>query len=219
MAVENPPVVEQLPAVEPEATTVAFTFVQTDATTWIGEATCQHGATRNTTYLIAPGVPPLNHAQMVDAVYRQHFQLLANCNCTRTSPPIVATVTFDLPVTGVVPGQQRYVPQVSSSLTGNDLWWGPGLTVAKVGAYNVTARVQLAQGVAQGARGSGVVLLSGQPVVTLPMTDSGGMATANINTNLNINANQSIAIGYENTSSANQDVVMCSLAIKEVWVP
>lgn len=209
---------EQLPAVEPEATTVSFTFELTSPVLWAGTATCPHGTTRNTTAQFLPGVPPLNHAVMVDSVYRQHEQLLG-CTCTRTSPPIVGTVTFALPVTGVPPGQQRYIPQLSSSLTGTDLWWGPGLTVLKTGAYNVTSRIQLAQGLAQGARGSGVVLLSGQPVVTLAMTDSGGVATANIVTTLNINANQSIAIGYENTSSANQDVTMCSLAIKEVWVP
>jgi len=210
---------EQLPVVEPEAgNTIVFTFAQTNAVTWSGTATCPHGTTRNETFQIGMGVPPLNHSAMVESVYRQHEQLLG-CGCTRTSPTIVGTVTFQIPVTAVPPGQQRYIPQTSASLTGPDLWWGPGLTVAKTGAYNVTARVQLMQGLAQGAQGNGVLVLSGQPVVTLPMTDSGGLATANIVTTLNINANQSISIGYENTSSANQDVVMCSLAIKEVWVP
>jgi hypothetical protein len=209
---------EQLPVVNPEATTINFAFVLTSPVLWEGTATCPHGTTRNMTVQFLPGVPPLNHAAMVDGVYRQHEQLLG-CTCTRTSPPIVGTVTFQLPVSAVPPGQQRYIPQTSASLTGPDLWWGPGLTAAKTGAYNVTARVQLAQGLAQGARGNGVVVLSGVPVITLPMTDSGGIATANIVTTLNINANQSISIGYENTSNANQDVVMCSLAIKEVWVP
>jgi len=206
--------------VQPEAATVvAFTFTQTIPTTWLGTATCVHGVTRNSTYLIAPGVPPLNHSFMVENVYRQHFQLLPTCNCGQSPPPIVGTVTFDIPVTAVPSGQQRYIPQTAANLTGPDLWWGPGLTCARTGAYNITARIQLSGSVAQGARGNGVVLISGQPVFTLPMIDSGGIATANIVTTLNINTNQSIAIGYENTSSANQDVVMCSLAIKEVWVP
>jgi hypothetical protein len=213
------PTAEQLPVVEPEASNiVAFTFAQTNPVTWSGTATCPHGTTRNETFQIGMGVPPLNHAAMVESVYRQH-ELLLGCGCTRTSPSIVGTVTFTVPVSAVPPGQQRYIPQASAILTGPDLWWGPGLTVAKTGAYNVTSRIQLAGSVAQGALGSGVVVIAGQPVFTLPMTDSGGIATANIVTTLNINANQSIAIGYENTSSANQDVVLCSLAIKEVWVP
>jgi len=178
-----------------------------------------HGTTRNATYQIATGVPPLNHSLMVDSVYRQHFQLLPNCDCARTAPPIVATVTFQLPVSAVPPGQQRYIPQTAANLTGPDLWWGPGLTVAKTGSYAFTARIQLTGSVSQGATGAGVVLLSGQPVVTVPMVDSGGIATANMTPTLNIAANQSINLGYENTSSTPQDVVMCSLAIKEVWVP
>jgi hypothetical protein len=211
---------DALPEPEPEAGTIAtFTFAQINPVTWQGTATCPHGTTRNGTVQFVPGIPPLNHTQMVDNVYRQHFQVLSNCDCVRVSPPIVGTVTFQLPVTAVLPGQQRYIPQTAASLTGPDLWWGPGLTVAKAGSYAITARVQLVLGVSQGAGGNGVLVIAGQPVFTLPMTDSGGIATANINTTLNLAVNQSINIGYENTSSSNQDVNMCSLAIKEVWVP
>lgn len=209
---------EQLPAVEPEATgTVSFAFAQTTPMIWAGTATCPHGTTRNATYLIAVGVPPLNHTQMVDSVYRQHDQLIA-CDCTRARPKLAATVTFQVPVAGVPAGQQRYVPQLSASLVGSNLWWGPGLTIARSGGYNVQAKVQLALG-PPSATGLGVVLISGQPVLGVPMVDEGGKATANINANLNLANNQSIAIGYENTSNAVQDVALCTLTVSDIWVP
>jgi hypothetical protein len=215
------PAPDQLPTdVQPEAAgTIAFAFSQPNPVTWFGTATCPHGVTQNTTYLIGPGVPPLNHTFMVDNVYRQHEQLMSGCDCTRTRPKQVGTVTFQLPVSAVPAAQQRYIPQASASLSSPNLWWGPGLTVAKTGAYLITASVQLGKSVALGAGGNGVLLLSGQPAVSVKMFDSGGYATANISAALNINANQSIAIGYENTSAASQDVTTASFAISEVWVP
>jgi len=206
--------------VQPQAgTTVAFTFTQSIPTTWLGTATCVHGVTRNTTYLIAPGVPPLNHTFMVDNVYRQHFQLLPTCNCTPVRPGTVATITFLTPVTAVPPGQQRYIPQQSANLTGPDLWWGPGLTCAKTGGYGLTAQVQLAASIASGARGNGVLLIAGQPTTSVPMTDQGGFATANLSVSLNLIVNQSIALGYENTGTTNQNVQAASLTVTELWVP
>ncbi len=41
---------------------------------------------RNETYQITVGVPPLNHVAMVQGVYRQHAQVLANCDCQPSRP-------------------------------------------------------------------------------------------------------------------------------------
>lgn len=194
------------------AGTVTFTFAQTTPTIWRGTATCPHGTTRNETYLIAVGVPPLNHAAMVDSVFGQHAQLLPNCDCGQVRPKLAATVTFQVPVAAVPPGQQRYIPQSAATLTGTDFWWGPGLTCARTGAYAISATVQLASA---NGRGAGVILVSGQPVYSVPMT--GGLAT--INVTLNLVANQSLAVGYENTSNANQDVSAATLTVSEVWAP
>jgi hypothetical protein len=215
------PTPEQLPAnVQPEAAgTIAFSFSQPNPVTWFGTATCPHGMTQNTTYLIGPGVPPLNHAFMVDNVYRQHELVLSNCDCNRTRPKLAASVTFQVPVMGVPAGQQRYIPQTSATLNTSSVWWGPGLTAAKTGAFTIQATIQLTKSIAQGGGGTGNLLVSAVPVASAKMVDQGGLATANINVTLNININQSIALGYENTTAAAQDVGTVSLTINELWVP
>src|SRR5262245_16169728 len=99
--------------VEPLAgNVVSFKFQPATSTTWLGEANCKHGITRNQTYQIAPGVPPLDHARMVRDVLRQHDQLVA-CDCPYETPSLNATVTFQA-TSGVEPGQQRYITQTSA---------------------------------------------------------------------------------------------------------
>jgi hypothetical protein len=218
--VSDPPLPQQLPAEPLAGNEVSIKFTQTSATVWVGSANCKHGITQNATYLIAPGVPPLDHRLMVQAVFRQHDQIVG-CDCPYAAPILNATVTFALPAAGVEPGQQRYVPQLSASIPApaKNFLYGPGLTCKKTGAYQVVAKVQLSRGLAEGARGAGVILISAVPVLSVPMVDEGGKATANINGMLNLAANQSVAVGYENTSAALQDVVVTTLSVSEVWVP
>jgi hypothetical protein len=198
------------------ALVVSCNFVQVDPVTWAGTAICPHGISRNQTYQILPGVPPLDHRAMVQSLYRQH-SLLKGCGCVLETPILNATVTFTLP-TGVPPGQQRYVPQQSATIVKN-FFYGPGLTCSKTGAYQLVGKVQLAKSTGQGAAGLGVLVISGQPVLSVPMADETAKATANISTVLNLSVNQSINIGYESTSSAAQDVALATLTVSEVWVP
>lgn len=195
-------------------------FDQVAALVWQGRANCKHGTVTNATYLIAPGVPPLNHAQMMQSSLRQHQQLVG-CDCPIAPPRLNATVTFQ-PASAVEPGQQRYIPQASAVIqptAKNNLWWGPGLTCAKAGAYALKGKVQLGRAVSAGATGYGVIIVQGVPVFSVPMTDEGGKATANVDVVVNLAINQSIAVGYENTSAVAQDVVVTSLTVSEVWVP
>jgi hypothetical protein len=206
------------PATLPTITLVTVKFVQWDGTTWLGTADCIHGRTQNTTYLSGTGSPPLNHAQMVQSLYRQH-DLVIGCNCAYDTPKPNVTSTFQLP-TAVPPGQQRYVPMTAAAIQVPANWFfGPGLTCARTGAYAVVAKVQLAGSARTGARGLGVILVSGQPVLNVQMVDETSKATANINAILNLAANQSLAVGYENQSTSNQDVTLTTLSVGEVWVP
>lgn len=84
-----------------------------------------------------------------------------------------------------------------------------------------TAGGQCATGEERGTEGdwAGVTVVSGAPVVNVPMVDEANKATANINVLLNVAANQSVAVGYENTSTSNQDVSLTRLTVSEVWGP
>jgi len=198
-------------------TVVGITFVQTNPTTWTGTASCIHGTTRNATYHFTTGAPPLNHAAMVQNLYRQH-DCLVGCVCTQQNPIANASVSFQ-PANAVQPGQQRYVPQQSATLSSSNLWWGPGLTCGKTGAYQIDASVKLSRTLAQGAGGLGVIVISGVPTISVPMTDQGGVATAVISAMLNLTMNQSVQLGYENTSANVQDVQQSTLIVSQVWVP
>jgi hypothetical protein len=204
--------------VVPEAgTVISISFAQTAPTIWTGTATCVHGTTRNATLLIRPGVPPLDHTAMVDSLYRQH-DLLIGCTCTRQTPLVNATISTQ-PANAVLPGQQRYIPQAGATLTGSHFWFGAPVTCNRVGAYQVQGSVALSRSVAQGASGLGVLVISGVPVLNVPMVDQAGVATASISAALNIGPNQSVNLGYENTSAQVQDVQTTTLVISEVWVP
>lgn len=218
--------IEQLPAdrladiIIRAGNDVSVAFELVGQTAWAGNAKCKHGQVNNATYQIAPGVPPLNHAAMVTHLRRMHQQIVA-CDCPNEPPRLNATIVFST-ATGVAPGQQRYISQSSGTIEAyakDNLWWGPGLTCAKAGAYQLLAKVQLSRGVAQGAGGLGVVIIQGVPVHSVPMTDEGGKATANIDTMLTLLPNQSINIGYENTTAVAQDVTLTTLTVSAVWVP
>lgn len=202
-----------------EATVVATikqcTFLQNSPSTWLCTATCVHGTARNVTFKPPPGIA-VDYADMVARTYRQH-DLLVGCSCVYDTPVQVATVSFQ-PANGVAPGQQRYCPQQSGTIV-RDFFFGPGLTCSKGGAYLITAKVALSRGLTQGARGLGVVVIAGQPVLNVPMIDVASVATANISTTLNLAANQSVNIGYENTSTSVQDVQTTTLTVGEVWAP
>lgn len=212
---DDPPSPEQMATLND----VSFKFEPSGSMAWAGRATCKHGITRNTTFQIAPGVPPLNHAGMVDAVRRQHQQVLA-CDCPNEPSVLNATVTFQ-PANAVPPGQQRYVPQQSATIPppAKNFFFGPRLTCLKLGAYQVVAKVQLSRGLTQGAGGLGVIVVSGVPVLSVPMIDEATRATANIDVTLNLAPNQSVEVGYENTSAQVQDVTVTTLTVSEVWVP
>lgn len=199
--------------------TVSCKFTMTGPLVWVGEAKCKHGVTTNATYLIAPGVPPIDHALMVNATRAQHDAVI-HCDCPYDDPKLSATVTC-LPTSAVPPGQQRYIPQSGASIQppAKDFFFGPGLTCAVAGAYQIQAKIQLSRSTTQGATGLGVLVLTGAPVLNVPMVDESARATANINAMLNLGVNQSVAIGYENTSAQAQDVQLATLMVSEVWVP
>jgi hypothetical protein len=63
-------------------------------------------------------------------------------------------------------------------------------------------------------------LRAGAPaILSAPMTDVGGLATAFITGVLNLAPNQPLAVAYVNTGSASQDVQVTTLKVSEVWVP
>jgi hypothetical protein len=166
-----------------EATQVASTLVSLHFEVaapflWRSVATCAHSVSTTLTQT-APGV--LNPVVWVSNIVRQ-YELVVGCGCPQQPPTLNASVTFQLPTSAVPPGQQRNIPQLSATIQppATNFFYGPGLTCARMGAYGVQAKVQLAKGVAQGARGLGLLVISGAPVVTIPMVDEGGKATATI---------------------------------------
>lgn len=200
-------------------TTKTVTFSQTSSTTWAGSCTCPHGSTRNATSQIVPGVPPLNHAQMVQSLYRQH-DLVIGCTCTYAQPTPNANVSFALPVTGIPVGQQRYIPQLSATIANSNLWWGPGLTCAKAGAYQVDAKIQLARPLGSAGGGAIVLVIQGVPVISNALIDESNLATGYINAAvINLTPNQSINLGFENTTTIVRDINVASLKIGDIWIP
>jgi hypothetical protein len=155
---------------------------------------------------------------MVLSSRRQHDQIIG-CNCPDEPPKVLATVTFGL-ANGVEAGQQRYIPQASMTTPGGNFFPNTvPMTCRRTGAFQITAKIQLANSVALGARGTGNLLITGLPVLTVAMTDEAGKATANLSGLVNIGANQSVNLGYENTGITAQDVTLATLSLGEIWVP
>ena len=216
----EPPQITLLPAEPFAGNTVSIKFTQAGSMSWVGEANCKHGITRNTTYLISPGQPPLNHAQMVAETFRQH-DLIVGCDCPYDAPKLSAQVAYAAQ-TGVQPGERRIILEQSATIQppGKDFVYYGRLVCQSPGAYYVEAIVKLGRSVAAGARGLGQVFISGTPaMISSPMVDVAGVATATVTGTLNFAVNQPIAVAYLNTGTSAESVPTTTLKVSAAWVP
>ena len=215
------PHVETLPAEPYAGNEVSCAFVQQGASTWVGTVKCKHGQAQSTTHLILPGNPPLDAAQMVFGAYRQH-ELLIGGDCPSMPPKLNATTLY-APSLAIPPGERRIIIEQSATIPAparsNFSFYGR-LTCLRAGAFQIEAKIQLAGSVAAGARGIGQVFIAGIPaMLTAPVLDVAGQATALPSGILNLFPGEPLAVAYTNTGTTNQDVQSTTLTVSEVWVP
>ena len=210
----------QLLPVEPFAgSEVDCSFRQVDQIQWVGTAKCKHGQTTSTTYHTGP-VVNLNPTQMVFIAYRQH-DLVVGCDCPPAPAKLNATVTYN-PAPNVQPGEQRIILEQSATIAppGKNFVYYGRLTCMRTGAYFVDAKLQLATSIASGARGLLQVFVAGTPpMLSGPMIDEAGKATAIVTGIMNVFPNQPLAVAYLNTGTTAQNVQSTTLKVSEVWTP
>ena len=200
------------------ANEVALSFEIAATNLWRSQAVCVHGTATTLTH-VAPGV--LDCVAWVSNIMRHH-QLVVGCGCQQSPPTLNATVTY-APASGIVPGERRIIIEQSAVIPVNArknfLYFGR-LTCAVTGSFYIDARLELSNTVASGARGVGQVFVAGTPaVITAPVVDVAGKATATLRGTMNMYPNQPLAFAFTNTGTTNQNVSMATLTVSEIWVP
>lgn len=214
-AVTAPEAPTQLPATDYQVTML---MQRVSPVQWAGACQCVHGTTRLQNFIAQP--ESLNPLAVVQSLRGNH-DLAVHCYCPYAPPTENATVTFNV-ASSIQPGQLRLIPQASASTPFGNFFFGPPLTCARLGAYQLDLTLVVDKN-PQSISGNAQILLDRVVVASAltqkPKVGEPPTTTVTVNAMTNIRPGQFVLAAYENLSGPPLDVIQATFTLGAVWVP